>query len=153
MCIYVTLVLVPPVVLVPPMVLVPPLVMVPPLVVEPLASAHESSAHPNTRLSIGVISFYSAQVTLIRQMHASGAAGSHRCVKIDTVDSFQGSEADIIILSFVRSSSSIGFLRDFRRLNVALTRARKALFVVCDTKSLAGALPQARDRRRAPGPG
>jgi superfamily I DNA and/or RNA helicase len=74
-------------------------------------------------------------------MHASGAAGSHRCVKIDTVDSFQGSEADIIILSFVRSSSSIGFLRDFRRLNVALTRARKALFVVCDTKSLAGALP------------
>ena len=47
-----------------------------------------------------------------------------------TVDSFQGSEADVVILSFVRNNAhgDIGFLRGFQRLNVALTRAKHLLF-------------------------
>ena len=51
-------------------------------------------------------------------------------VKVDTVDSMQGSEADVVILSFVRSTRKCGFLADPRRLNVALTRAKSNLFLV-----------------------
>jgi len=47
-----------------------------------------------------------------------------------TVDAFQGSEADVIILSFVRTQKSVGFLSDARRLNVSLTRAKDLLVIV-----------------------
>ncbi len=58
-------------------------------------------------------------------------------VQVHTVDSFQGSEADIVILSFVRSGgSSVGFLSDFRRLNVALTRAKRVLLAFGNAKTL-----------------
>lgn len=63
-------------------------------------------------------------------------ASKLRRVQVDTVDSFQGSESDIIILSCVRSnnyeniSQSIGFLMDLRRLNVAITRARISLIIM-----------------------
>lgn len=55
-----------------------------------------------------------------------------RQVKIETVDSFQGKQLDVVILSCVRAGkqgSGIGFLADTRRLNVAITRARRALWV------------------------
>jgi len=56
-----------------------------------------------------------------------------------TVDSFQGSEADVIILSCVRTSkTSAGFLSDSRRLNVSLTRAKKKLIVLCNADALSG---------------
>ena len=60
-------------------------------------------------------------------------------VKIDTIDSFQGQERDLIIISLVRSNENaeIGFLKDYRRLNVALTRARKKLIVIGDSATLA----------------
>ena len=67
---------------------------------------------------------------------SSGASGCIGRLMVSTVDAFQGSEMDIIILSCVRSSSSgiapknIGFLADPRRLNVAITRARKSLILV-----------------------
>ena len=55
-----------------------------------------------------------------------------------TVDGFQGSEADIIILSFVRSNRQnlIGFLNDFKRLNVAMTRAKQNLVMLGDAETL-----------------
>lgn len=55
-------------------------------------------------------------------------------VEINTVDAFQGREADIAIYSVTRSNDqgNIGFLRDFRRLNVALSRGREYLLVVGD---------------------
>ena len=65
---------------------------------------------------------------------------------VDTVDSFQGQEKDIIIFSSVRSrpvagGGGHGFVADFRRVNVALTRAREALWLVTSRAALAPASP------------
>lgn len=61
-------------------------------------------------------------------------------IEIDTVDSFQGREKDIIIFSCVRSGNSpgdgIGFLSDTKRLNVAITRAKHSLWIVGDCNQL-----------------
>jgi len=59
-------------------------------------------------------------------------------IRIGTIDSFQGQECDIVLFSAVRSNSyqELGFVRDPRRLCVALTRARKGLIVVGDTTTL-----------------
>jgi ATP-dependent RNA/DNA helicase IGHMBP2 len=59
---------------------------------------------------------------------------------VDTVDAFQGREKDAILVSLTRSNSEgqIGFLSDLRRMNVALTRARRHLFVVGDSATLSG---------------
>jgi DNA replication ATP-dependent helicase Dna2 len=73
--------------------------------------------------SIGVVSPFRAQVVLLRQM-LDGAN-----VTVDTVERFQGGERDIMILSFVRSRGT-GFVFDDRRLNVAITRARRKLVLV-----------------------
>jgi len=58
--------------------------------------------------------------------------------RISTIDSFQGQEAETIIISLVRSNSEqeIGFLADYRRMNVALTRAKKQLFIIGDSATL-----------------
>jgi superfamily I DNA and/or RNA helicase len=82
---------------------------------------------------IRVITFYSAQVNEIRKrLFRLGL----RNVLISTVDSSQGCEADIVIISFVRGET-IGFLSDYRRLNVALTRAKHQLVCVGDVRTLA----------------
>jgi senataxin len=92
--------------------------------------------------SVGIISPYSEQVRVLKQtFEAAGikSAGHLDDIEIATVDSFQGKEKDIIILSTVRGcpeSNSLGFLADVRRMNVALTRARMGLFVVGKTQTL-----------------
>ena len=73
--------------------------------------------------SIGVVSPFRAQVVLLRQMLADSR------VTVDTVERFQGGERDIMILSFVRSRGT-RFVFDDRRLNVAITRARRKLVLV-----------------------
>ena len=97
------------------------------------------AAATKTSLSgkVGVISPYSDQVKLLRsQFEAAGVVftgSSSDNVEIATVDSFQGKEKDIIILSTVRAcgeANSVGFLSDLRRMNVAITRAKYGLFVV-----------------------
>ena len=90
------------------------------------------------KFSIVVITFYSAQVRLIRRKLAECGCAE---VPVHSVDSFQGSEADIVICSAVRSNAraSVGFLSDRRRLNVALTRARHALVVLGSALTLSAA--------------
>ena len=85
-------------------------------------------------LSFCVITMYSAQARVIRQrLRREGIVGTR--VPVATVDSFQGSEADCVVLSLVRSNAStnVGFLDDYRRLNVALTRGKRSLvrFALC----------------------
>ena len=75
---------------------------------------------------IRIITFYTAQVLLLRKK-LSDAGLEH--VLVATVDSSQGCEADVVIVSLVRSSSA-GFLKDDRRVNVALTRAKHQLVCV-----------------------
>ncbi|RYM35993.1 hypothetical protein ERX46_03070 [Brumimicrobium glaciale] len=77
------------------------------------------------------ISPYSSQVEL--------AKAELKNIEVSTIDAFQGQEADVIILSLVRSNTEgkIGFLSDYRRMNVALTRAKKKLIVIGDSATLA----------------
>ncbi len=92
------------------------------------------------KISIGVISPYKEQVqyltTAITEDEELKSFPSTIAVK--TVDGFQGQEKDIIYISLVRSNEQgeIGFLNDIRRMNVALTRARKKLVVIGDSATL-----------------
>ena len=90
--------------------------------------------------SIGVISPYKDQVKRLRREAAEAKAlwPWLKRISVDSVDGFQGQERDIIYISLVRSNekSEIGFLGDTRRMNVALTRARKKLVVVGDSATL-----------------
>ncbi|KAE8721425.1 P-loop containing nucleoside triphosphate hydrolases superfamily protein isoform 2 [Hibiscus syriacus] len=85
---------------------------------------------------IAVQSPYVAQVQLLRDRldKFPEAAG----VEVATIDSFQGREADAVIISMVRSNTlgAVGFLGDIRRMNVAITRARKHVAVVCDSSTI-----------------
>lgn len=78
---------------------------------------------------IGIISPYADQVKLIQEKTP---------VEVKTVDGFQGREKEIIIISTVRSNphGNIGFLKDLRRLNVAITRAKRKLIIIGNTNTL-----------------
>jgi len=83
---------------------------------------------------IAVIAPYAAQVRWLRQRC------SFKDVEIDSVDGFQGREKEAILITLVRSNanSEIGFLADTRRMNVAMTRARRKLIVIGDSATLGG---------------
>lgn len=83
---------------------------------------------------IAVIAPYAAQVRWLRQNSPDDR------VEIDTVDGFQGREKEAVIISMVRSNAEgeIGFLSDARRMNVALTRARRKLIVIGDSATIGG---------------
>jgi superfamily I DNA and/or RNA helicase len=84
---------------------------------------------------IGVICMYSKQRFIIDKLKAEAPwldSTSRRLIKVDTVDSYQGKENRIIILSTVRNNNrgNIGFLRSPNRINVAISRAMERLFIV-----------------------
>jgi len=83
-----------------------------------------------TSNKIRVITFYSAQVSMLKQLLRKERMPN---VSVATVDSSQGCEADIVILSFVRTTKA-GFLADDRRMNVALTRAKYKLICLGNVK-------------------
>lgn len=90
--------------------------------------------------SVGIISPYKAQVISMQEQLASMelAEATANKIAVNTVDSFQGQERDVIYISLVRSNENgeIGFLADTRRMNVALTRARKKLVVIGDSATI-----------------
>ena len=83
---------------------------------------------------IGVISPYAGQVRLIQEMLDGQIDG----LEVKSVDGYQGREKEIIVLSTVRANDSgkVGFLSNYRRLNVALTRAKRGLIVIGDDRTL-----------------
>ena len=92
------------------------------------------------RLDIGLISPYRAQVKYLRHLlgRLSFFKPFRNAISVNTVDGFQGQERDIIVISLVRSNENgdIGFLRDLRRMNVAMTRARMKLLIIGDSSTL-----------------
>ena len=82
-------------------------------------------------LSTAFISPYAGQVAAAKELLP-------KPMRISTIDSFQGQEKEIIILSLVRSNDDgdIGFLKDYRRMNVAITRAKDQLFVIGDSATI-----------------
>jgi ATP-dependent RNA/DNA helicase IGHMBP2 len=92
------------------------------------------------RPSVAIISPYRNQVHLLQELVAAAAAlrewGDR--LSVNTIDSFQGQERDIVYIGMTRSNadSRVGFLSDIRRMNVAMTRARKRLVVIGDSSTL-----------------
>ena len=89
---------------------------------------------------IAVISPYSAQVKLIREKLSKSSIGDggRSSIEVDSVDGFQGREKEAVIVSLVRSNreGEVGFLADTRRMNVAMTRARRKLIVIGDSATI-----------------
>ncbi len=88
--------------------------------------------------SIGIISPYKEQVIHIKEMIREDADLTDYRFDVNTIDGFQGQERDVIYISLVRSNTKgeIGFLKDYRRMNVAMTRARKKLVIIGDSATL-----------------
>lgn len=153
------------------------------LVAELLTGKHQPLTAPPSAVGGGggggplaavVLTFYSGQVELLRRCIRQRISGDRQRdlpplpagrVEVHTVDSFQGSEADVVIISFVRApqrsrgggggggGGTVGFLKDYRRLNVALTRARRRLVLLAHAPTLrhggaGGAFVDSRRRRR-----
>lgn len=91
-------------------------------------------------IDVGIISPYRAQVQLLRkELHKREFFRPYRhLLTVNTVDGFQGQERDIILISLVRSNDGgdIGFLRDLRRMNVAITRARMKLIILGSSETM-----------------
>jgi len=90
--------------------------------------------------SIAVISPYSQQIRTLKELMLSSSLLQiyAESISINTIDSFQGQERDVVYLSLTRSNTDgvIGFLSDIRRMNVAMTRAKKKLVVIGDSATL-----------------
>jgi len=85
--------------------------------------------------SVAVISPYREQIRLLKELFSETTDN----ISVNTIDSFQGQERDMVIISMTRSNpdGEIGFLADIRRMNVAMTRAKKKLVIVGDSSTLA----------------
>jgi len=104
--------------------------------------AADLSAHytPDNFPSIAIISPYRQQVQILKELlpHSTALQLYSHKISVNTIDSFQGQERDIVYISMARSNTEgkIGFLSDIRRMNVAMTRARKKLVVIGDSGTL-----------------
>ncbi|XP_017609328.1 uncharacterized ATP-dependent helicase C29A10.10c-like [Gossypium arboreum] len=90
------------------------------------------------KITVGIITPYKLQLKCLqREFESVIKSEEGNDLYINTVDAFQGQERDVIIMSCVRASShGVGFVADIRRMNVALTRARRALLVMGNAKAL-----------------
>lgn len=102
---------------------------------EAVKTAKEQGRYPkDTQKTVGVISFYGEQVKQLDRLIQQELRLPHITMRTGTVDRFQGMEMEVIILSMVRNHQEgrgdIGFANDYRRLNVALSRAKELLVLV-----------------------
>ena len=92
------------------------------------------------RIDVGIISPYRAQVQYLKKLIKKYEFFKpYRClISVNTVDGFQGQERDVILISLVRSNDEgqIGFLKDLRRMNVAMTRARMKLIILGNKETM-----------------
>lgn len=103
------------------------------------ASLRELTNGLSAQSRVAVITPYAQQTNLLRRQFSDFLGPQYtKLVEINTVDGFQGREANIVIFSCVRAAGShgIGFLSDVRRMNVALTRAKHFLFVIARCQSI-----------------
>ncbi len=105
-----------------------------------LAAALDAHYQPANFPTIAIISPYKQQVQLLQELlqHSPALQPYGKKISVNTIDSFQGQERDIVYISMTRSNTEnkIGFLSDIRRMNVAMTRARKKLVVIGDSGTL-----------------
>jgi len=89
---------------------------------------------------IAIISPYREQVIYMKRAIKEDPQLMDLPITVNTVDGFQGQERDIVYISLVRSNDNgeIGFLKDYRRMNVAMTRAKKLLVMVGDSATIGG---------------
>lgn len=107
-------------------------------------SKDNNTQKENRRYKYAIIAPYKSQMRLILDELRKSPIYQSIDIEVNTVDSFQGQERDIVLFTTVRSNyqelgqekSSIGFLNDFRRMNVALSRAKLACFVIGDSSTL-----------------
>lgn len=107
------------------------------LIIERLRVIHRTllesvTEAPARRLTVAVITPYRAQCRELRKAIERLDLGDWMVVEIDTVDAFQGRQADVVVFSFVRTNGPARFFADDRRLNVALSRARDCVYLVGD---------------------
>ncbi|SOD99532.1 AAA domain-containing protein [Spirosoma fluviale] len=97
---------------------------------------------PENFPTVAIISPYKQQINILKDQlaHTPELQPYIGRISVNTIDSFQGQERDIVYISMTRSNAEgdIGFLSDIRRMNVAMTRARKKLVIVGDSATLAG---------------
>lgn len=105
-------------------------------IVSQLTNLERHQRERQQQKDVAVISGYKAQIELLTRLIDPTDKSQWRCldIEINTVDAFQGRERNIVFYSVVRSNRKfeLGFLKDYRRLNVALSRARELLIVVGD---------------------
>lgn len=88
--------------------------------------------------SIALISPYREQVVFMKEIIEQDTRLADFSISVNTIDAFQGQESDAVFISLVRSNEKgeIGFLKDYRRMNVAMTRAKKLLVIVGDSATI-----------------
>lgn len=100
----------------------------------------QHNPNPEDFPSIAIISPYKEQINILKGQltHATDLKPYLDKIAVNTIDSFQGQERDVVYISMTRSNAEaqIGFLADIRRMNVAMTRARKKLVVIGDSATL-----------------
>lgn len=107
------------------------------VVIECLQRLNRASRRESGTINIAVIASYAAQVRALREAVDQVKAGlKEMVVEVNTVDAFQGRDADVCVYSVTRSNDhqKLGFQRERRRLNVALSRAKDSLVIVGDDK-------------------
>lgn len=108
------------------------------ILIEHLLQLRETTPPEDALPTVAVITPYREQVVQAEDRIDAEPRLNDFSLTIDTIDGFQGRERDVVYLSLVRSNTQgeIGFLSDYRRMNVALTRARKYLIVIGDSGTI-----------------